>query len=42
MFKPVSIEKFNGEFDPKTWICTYSITVRAANGNNDIMAAYSP
>jgi hypothetical protein len=24
------------------WLCTYSIAVRAANGNNDIMAAYFP
>ena len=41
-FKPVGIEKFDGESDPKTWLRTYSITVRAANGNNDIMAAYFP
>ena len=41
-FKPIGIEKFDGESDPKTWLRTYSITVRAANGNNDIMAAYFP
>ena len=41
-FKPVGIEKFNGESDPKTWLRTYSIAVRAANDNNDIMAAYFP
>jgi hypothetical protein len=34
--------KFDGESDPKTWLRTYAITVRAANGNNDIMAAYFP
>jgi len=41
-FKPVGIEKFDGESDPKTWLRTYSIAVRAANGNNDIMAGYFP
>jgi len=39
-FKPVDIEKFDGESDPKTWLSNYAITVRAANGNNDIMATY--
>ncbi|XP_039834394.1 uncharacterized protein LOC120695151 [Panicum virgatum] len=41
-FKPVGIEKFDGESDPKTWLRTYAIAVRAAYGNNDIMAAYFP
>ncbi|RLN05103.1 hypothetical protein C2845_PM13G05960 [Panicum miliaceum] len=41
-FKPVGIVKFDGNSDPKTWLCTYSIAVRAVNGNNDIMAAYFP
>ena len=41
-FKPVGIKKFDGESDPKTWLRTYSIAVRAANGNNDIMAGYFP
>ena len=41
-FKPVGIKKFDGESDPKTWLRTYSIAVRAANGNNDIMEAYFP
>ena len=41
-FKPVGIEKFDGESDPKTWLRTYSIAVRAARGDNDIMAAYFP
>jgi hypothetical protein len=41
-FKPVGIEKFDGESDPKTWLRTNSIAVRAANSNNDIMAAYFP
>ena len=41
-FKPVGIEKFDGESYPKTWLRTYSIAVRAVNGNNDIMAAYFP
>ena len=26
-FKPVGIEKFDGESDPKTWLRTYSIAV---------------
>ena len=39
-FKLVGIEKFDIDSDPKTRLCTYSIAVRAANGNNDIMAAY--
>ena len=34
------MEKYDGESDPETWLRTYSIAVRAANGNNDIMAAY--
>jgi hypothetical protein len=38
--KPVVIEKFDSESDPKMWLRTYSIAVQAANGNNDIMAAY--
>ena len=41
-FNPVGIEKFDGESNPKTWLRTYSIAVRAANGNNDIMPAYFP
>jgi hypothetical protein len=40
MFKSVGINKFDGNSDPKTWLRTYSIIVRAANGNNDIMVAY--
>ena len=28
--------------DPKTWLRTYSIVVRAVCGDNDIMAAYFP
>ena len=40
-FKPVGIEKFDGESDPKTWLRTYSIAILATNGN-DIMAAYFP
>jgi hypothetical protein len=40
MFKPVGINKFNGDSNPKTWIRTYSIAMRVANGNNDIMAVY--
>ncbi|RLM64623.1 hypothetical protein C2845_PM16G03910 [Panicum miliaceum] len=38
--KPVSIDKFDSDSDPKTWIRTYSIIVHSGNGNNDIMAAY--
>ncbi|XP_039817324.1 uncharacterized protein LOC120679735 [Panicum virgatum] len=41
-FKPTRIEKYDGELDAKTWLRTYSITVRAARGDNDIMAAYFP
>jgi len=41
-FESVSIKKFDGESDPKTWLRTYAIAVRAANGNKDIMAAYFP
>ena len=41
-FKPTGIEKYDGESYPKTWLRTYSIVVRAANGDNDIMAAYFP
>ena len=41
-FKPTGIEKYDGESDPKTWLRTYSIAVRAARGDNDIMAANFP
>ena len=41
-FKPTGIEKYDGESDPMTWLRTYSISVRAACGDNDIMAAYFP
>ena len=41
-FKPVGIEKFDGESNPKTWLRTYAIAIQAANENNDIMAAYFP
>ncbi|XP_039827138.1 uncharacterized protein LOC120688842 [Panicum virgatum] len=41
-FKPTGIEKYDGESDPKTWLRTYSIVVRAACSDNDIMAAYFP
>ncbi|RLN09909.1 retrotransposon protein, putative, Ty3-gypsy subclass [Panicum miliaceum] len=39
---PVGIKKFDGDYDPKTWLRTYNIATRAASGNNDIMAAYFP
>jgi len=42
IFKLVGIEKFDGKSDPKTWPRTYAIAIRAANGNNNIMAAYFP
>jgi len=41
-FKPTGIEKYDGESDPMTWLHTYSIAVRAALGDNNIMAAYFP
>ena len=41
-FKPTGIKKYDGESDPKMWLRTYSIAVRAARGDNDIMAAYFP
>ena len=33
---------YDGESDPKTWLRTYSIAVRATCSDNDIMAAYFP
>jgi hypothetical protein len=39
MFKPLRIDKFDGDSDPRTWLRIYSTTVQAANSNNDIMAA---
>jgi len=41
-FKPTGIEKYDGESNPKMWLRTFSIAVRAARGDNDIMAAYFP
>jgi hypothetical protein len=40
-FKRVGIDKFDGDSNPKTWIRTYSITVRTANSTNDIMVPTS-
>jgi hypothetical protein len=42
MFKPIGIDKFDSDSNPKTWLHTYSITMHGANSNNDIMAAYFP
>jgi hypothetical protein len=36
------IDKFDSDSNPKMWLCTYSITVHAANGNNNITVAYFP
>jgi hypothetical protein len=41
-FEQVNIEKTDGDSDPKTWSSTYSFMIRAANGTNNMMAAYFP
>jgi hypothetical protein len=38
-FKP-NIQKYNGRSDPNIWLSTYYVTIKAANGNFDHMAAY--
>jgi hypothetical protein len=40
-FKP-NIQKYGGRSDPNIWLLTYYVTVKAAGGNFDHMAAYFP
>jgi hypothetical protein len=40
-FKP-NIQKYDGRSDPKIWLPTYYVAVKAADGNFDHMAAYFP
>jgi hypothetical protein len=38
----LNIQKYNGRSDPNIWLSTYNVTVKAAGGNLDHMAAYFP
>jgi hypothetical protein len=40
-FKP-NIQKYDGHSDPNIWLSTYYVTVKAASGNFDHIAAYFP
>jgi hypothetical protein len=40
-FKP-NIQKYDSHSDPNIWLSTYYVTVKAAGGNFDHMAAYFP
>jgi hypothetical protein len=40
-FKP-NIQKYDGRSDPNIWLSTYYVTVKAASGNFDHIAAYFP
>jgi hypothetical protein len=37
-----NIQKYDGRSDPNIWLSTYYVTVKAAGGNFDHMAAYFP
>jgi hypothetical protein len=40
-FKP-NIQKYDDRSNPNIWLSTYYVTVKAADGNFDRMAAYFP
>ena len=36
------VEPYDGQANPKQWLTSYAITVRASGGNTDEMANYLP
>lgn len=41
-FKLGDVETYNGKANPEHWATSYEIAVRAANGDDDVMANYFP
>ncbi|GJN28811.1 hypothetical protein PR202_gb16979 [Eleusine coracana subsp. coracana] len=41
-FKPVSIEKYDGQTNPREWLQLYSTAIQSAGGDSYIMANYLP
>ncbi|GJN37228.1 hypothetical protein PR202_gb26187 [Eleusine coracana subsp. coracana] len=40
VFKPVPIEKYNGQANPREWLQLYSMAIRSAGGDSYVMANY--
>ncbi|GJN13391.1 hypothetical protein PR202_gb00085 [Eleusine coracana subsp. coracana] len=41
-FKPVPIEKYDGQTNPREWLQLYSTTIRSVGGDSYVMANYLP
>ncbi|GJN38288.1 hypothetical protein PR202_gb27316 [Eleusine coracana subsp. coracana] len=41
-FKPVPIEKYDGQTNPREWLQLYSMAIRSAGGDSYVMANYLP
>ena len=41
-FKPGVIEKYDGAIEPSQWLGVYQLAIRAAGGDNYVMANYFP
>ncbi|GJN27828.1 hypothetical protein PR202_gb15882 [Eleusine coracana subsp. coracana] len=41
-FKPVPIEKYDGQTNPQEWLQLYSTVIRSAEGDSSVMANYLP
>ncbi|GJN13443.1 hypothetical protein PR202_gb00148 [Eleusine coracana subsp. coracana] len=41
-FKPVPIEKYDGQTNPREWLQLYSTVIRSARGGSYVMANYLP
>ncbi|GJN40190.1 hypothetical protein PR202_gb29370 [Eleusine coracana subsp. coracana] len=41
-FKPVPIDKYDGQTNPREWLQLYSMTIRSAGGDSYVMANYLP
>ncbi|GJN20479.1 hypothetical protein PR202_gb07860 [Eleusine coracana subsp. coracana] len=41
-FKPVPVEKYDGQINPREWLQLYSTTIRSAGGDSYVMANYLP
>ncbi|GJN34392.1 hypothetical protein PR202_gb23048 [Eleusine coracana subsp. coracana] len=41
-FKPVPIEKYDGQTNPREWLQLYSTAIRSAGGDSYVMSNYPP
>ncbi|GJN35129.1 hypothetical protein PR202_gb23873 [Eleusine coracana subsp. coracana] len=41
-FKPVPIEKYDGQTNPQEWLQLYSTAIRSAGGDSYVMGNYLP